>query len=402
MSAPPEPAPAAGGGDSGALPLRQRVAIFLTGFAAFLPMYAPQSVLPDMAATLGASPAAAGSVIGATTLAVALAAPVAGPLADRFGRKFAMLVAISLLAPLTLLLSFCTGLTEVLVVRFLQGVALPALFAGVVAYITERWYGHTAAVAMGVYVSGGVMGGFAGRFLAGSLAEVLGWQGSFAMLAVVSACCAPVVWRWLPADHGRDGGGIAAHISAMAGHLRNPRLCSACLLGAAVLFSLNGTLSYIGFRLGGPPFDLTPAGIGAIFCVYPIGSAIVPLGGRLLRRLGFRGALLVALTVCTVGQAALLAPYLAVMVAGLCIFVTGIFLCQSFALSFVGRAAETGKGAAAGLYVCCFYAGGSLGAVVPGLAWNAAGWTGCVLLVCAALAIGAGASRGLREATGQE
>jgi predicted MFS family arabinose efflux permease len=169
-----------------------------------------------------------------------------------------------------------------------------------------------------------------------------------------------------------------------------------------VLFSLNGTLSYIGFRLGGPPFDLTPAGIGAIFCVYPIGSAIVPLGGRLLRRLGFRGALLVALTVCTVGQAALLAPYLAVMVAGLCIFVTGIFLCQSFALSFVGRAAETGKGAAAGLYVCCFYAGGSLGAVVPGLAWNAAGWTGCVLLVCAALAIGAGASRGLREATGQE
>ncbi len=393
MSALPEPDRGAPGEGANVIPFRQKVAIFLTGFAAFLPLYAPQAVLPDMAATLGVSPTAAGSVIGATTLAVALAAPAAGPLVDRFGRKFAMVTAILLLAPLTLLLSFCTGLSDILVVRFLQGVALPALFAGIVAYVTERWQGHTAAVGMGVYVSGGVIGGFAGRFLAGSSAELLGWQGAFAVLAVVSAGCAPVVWRWLPADAARRGGGLMTHIATMANHLRNVRIRAACVLGATVLFALNGTLSYIGFRLAGPPFDLSPAGIGLVFCVYPIGSAIVPLNGRLLRRFGFRGAALVALAVCAVGQATLLVPQLAVTIVGVCIFVTGIFLCQSLALGYVGRAAATGKGAAAGLYVCCFYAGGSLGAVAPGLAWGSAGWTGCVLLVCAALTLGAAASR---------
>ena len=375
------------------MPIRQKIAIFLTGFAAFLPLYAPQSVLPDMAATLGASPTAAGSVIGVTTLAVALAAPAAGPLADRFGRKSAMVWAILLLAPLTLMLSFCSDLSEVLVVRFLQGIALPALFSGVVAYITERWQGHSAAVGMGVYVSGGVMGGFAGRFLAGSSAAFLGWQGSFAVLALVSACCAPMVWRWLPADAGREGGDFRTHMSTMIGHLRDVRIRAACLLGAAVLFALNGTLSYIGFRLAGPPFALSAAGIGLIFCVYPIGSTIVPLNARLLRSLGFRGAALTALAICAVGQLALLTPQLAVTVLGLCIFVTGIFLCQSLALGYVGRSAASGKGAAAGLYVCCFYGGGSLGAVLPGMTWSDTGWTGCVLLVCAALAVGAIASR---------
>lgn len=379
------------------IPLRERAAVFLAGFAAFLPLYAPQAVLPEMAATFGATPAAAGAVIGASTLAVALAAPAAGPLTDRFGCKRAMLAAILLLVPLTLLLTFCSDLPQVLAVRFLQGVVLPALFAGAVAYVNDRWRGSDAAAAMGLYVSGSAVGGFAGRFVAGSSAELLGWQGGFAVLALVSALCALIVWRWLPTDARQRPAGLAPHIAAMLDHLRNPRIGAACLFGATLLFSMTGTLSYIGFRLALPPFSLTSAGIGLFFLVYPLGAAVVPLNGRLLRHLGARGALLGALGICAVGQAALLVPNLAVTAAGLSIFVTGIFLGQSLALGFVGRTALAGKGAAAGLYVCCFYAGGSLGSIAPGLAWNAGGWTGCVLLVCTALVVGAVASFGMRE-----
>ena len=367
----------------------QRVAIFLAGFAAFLPLYAPQAVLPDMARALDATPAAAGSVIGASTLAVACAAPLAGPLADRYGRKRAMLAAIALLVPFTLLLAFCTTLSQVLGVRFLQGAVLPALFAGAVAYINDRWQGAAAATAIGLYVSGSAFGGFAGRFIAGWATEQIGWQAAFAALALVSLLCVPVVWRWLPADAGRATRGLSPHLAAMAGHLRDPRICAACLFGATVLFAMTGTLSYIGFRLAGPPFGLGAAGVGMIFLVYPVGAAIVPLNGRLLLRFGTRGAVLAAVAICMAGQGLLLIPNLAAVAAGLCIFVTGIFLCQSLALGFVGRTALTGKGAAAGLYVCCFYAGGSLGAVVPGLAWSSAGWTGCIALVTAVLACGA-------------
>ncbi|MBF0562402.1 MAG: MFS transporter, partial [Alphaproteobacteria bacterium] len=150
-------------------------------------------------------------------------------------------------------------------------------------------------------------------------------------------------------------------------------------------------------RLAAPPFGLSPAEVGLVFLVYPIGASIVPLNGRLLRALGCRGAVTAALALCLVGQLALLAPLLAITATGICIFVTGIFVAQSLALGYVGRTAGQGKGGAAGLYVCCFYLGGSLGSVTPGLIWDSAGWSGCVGLVAAALAIGAAAARFMRE-----
>jgi hypothetical protein len=54
---------------------------------------------------------------------------------------------------------------------------------------------------------------------------------------------------------------------------------------------------------------------------------------------------------------------------------------------------------AVGLYVTFVYVGGSVGAFLPGLAWNAAGWTACVAMVVAMLiamaAIAAIAYRGV-------
>jgi predicted MFS family arabinose efflux permease len=385
------------GPHDGAISPRERVAVFLTGFAAFLTLYAPQPLLPEMAAALGVTPAAAGSVIGATTLAVAVAAPAAGPLVDRFGCKASILAAIVLVVPLSVLIALCASLEQVLVVRFLQGVVLPALFTGATACVARRWKGASGAPAMGVYVCGSACGGFAGRLLAGVLSGPLGWQGSLAILAGVSAVCIPVIAAWLPPDGPRGPGGLAGHVRAMAGHLANPELRAACLFGAAVLFSMTGTLSYVGFRLAGPPFLLTPAEIGMVFLVYPFAAAVAPFNGQLLRHLGTRGALLAAVGLCAAGQMALLVPGLAVTALGVALFITGIFLCQSLALGFVGRSARHGAGAAAGLYVCCFYLGGSLGSVGPGLAWDVAGWTGCVALVMAALAVAALASAGMAD-----
>lgn len=381
-----------------AIRLQERIAVFLLGFSAFLPLYAPQSVLPQLAADFGTTPAAAGAVIGATTLAVALSAPAAGPLTDRFGRKRAMLTAIFLLVPLTLLLTLCRDLSQLLGVRFSQGIALPALFTGAVAYIATRWSGPQAAAMTGLFVSGSAMGGFAGRFVAGLLAEFISWQSGFAALAALSALCALVVLLWLPADQGRPIDGIAAHVAGMRRHLANPRIRAVCAFGSTVLFSMTATLSYVGFHLADPPFLLTASGIGLVFLVYPISASAAPFNGRLIQHFGGRGAFLAALSVCFLGQMILLLPFLAAVIAGIGVFIAGIFLCQSLALGYVGRAAPVNKGAAAGLYVGFFYLGGSLGAVLPGLSWAAAGWPGCVALVCGALGLGALASRFMREA----
>jgi len=376
---------------------RERLAMSLIGVAAFLPLYAPQSVMPEMATMFGVSKAAAGSVIGVTTLSVALAAPIAGPLTDRFGHKRAMLAAILLLVPLTILLSLCTSLDQVLAVRFLQGLVLPALFSGAVAYAGERWRGPIAASATALYVSGSALGGFAGRFITGGLWDRIGWEGSFLVLAAISALCGLLVGAWLPKAPSRPPGSLLSHIRGMRQHLGNRRIRAACAIGAAALFSMTATLSYVGFRLAAPPFSFSAAETGLIFLIYPLSATSTSLTAPLLRRLGMRNAMRCALGLCLVGQAVLLAPHAIPVMLGLSLFVAGIFLVQSLALGFVGRMGGHAKGAAVGLYVCCFYVGGSLGSILPGFAWNGAGWTGCVLLVMAAIGAAALAAAALHD-----
>jgi MFS transporter, YNFM family, putative membrane transport protein len=45
-----------------------------------------------------------------------------------------------------------------------------------------------------------------------------------------------------------------------------------------------------------------------------------------------------------------------------------------------------GRSSAVGLYVTSFYTGGSVGAFLPGLAWNAGGWPACVAMAVAMVA----------------
>jgi hypothetical protein len=52
--------------------------------------------------------------------------------------------------------------------------------------------------------------------------------------------------------------------------------------------------------------------------------------------------------------------------------------------------AKEGRSSAFGLYATSYYAGGSAGAFITGIAWTLAGWTGCVATIVAMQLIIAG------------
>ena len=53
----------------------------------------------------------------------------------------------------------------------------------------------------------------------------------------------------------------------------------------------------------------------------------------------------------------------------------------------VGEVTTVARGTASALYLCCYYIGGSIGAVAPGLAWQHIAWPGVIILcLCPALA----------------
>ena len=113
--------------------------VVLAGSAAFLDLYATQPLLPLLARTFRASTFDVGLTVTAPTIAVALWAPLIGRLADRAGLRRVIVGSAFLLAVATALAATAVSLRQLIMWRFVQGLATPGIFAGTVAYIHEEW-----------------------------------------------------------------------------------------------------------------------------------------------------------------------------------------------------------------------------------------------------------------------
>jgi YNFM family putative membrane transporter len=365
---------------------RRRVAISLAAFCAFLDLYAPQAVLPRLRDELGVSAGDAGLLVSATTFAIALIAPFTGTVADVLGRKRVIAIAMAALVVPTVLVALATSLPMLVLWRFVQGLLLPPVFAVTIAYIAEEFSPREATGVTGLYISASSLGGFLGRFLTGILAEHLGWRDAFLVLAAVTLACAAGVALLLPPERGfTRADGVLSAARQMLRHLTDRRLVAIYAVGFGVLFTFVATFTYVNFHLAAAPYRLSPSGLGAIFAVYLMGSLVAPLTGRGVARFGRRRLVVGLIVFWGAGLALTLLPSLGAIVAGLALGVACGFVCQAVATGFVALSVPTGRSSAIGLYATCYYLGGSAGGVLPALAWNAAGWPGCVALLLGVL-----------------
>lgn len=353
-----------------------RLALFLCGCAAFLNLYATQSILQTFAAHFHISAKEAGWSITVTTLAVAITAPFVSRLTGCFAQRTVISVAAVLLAVPALMTAYADSFAEVLVWRFVEGMLIPVLFATSVAYIGDRWHGGTVTEVTSLYVAGTVLGGFAGRFVTGVMTEYVGWREAFEVLAVLSLMVGGFIQFLLPANRPRT---VQVKASS-SGVFRQP-LLAAYAVGFCVLFSQVAAFTYAGLYLGLPPFNLGPAALGMLYMVFLLALIVIPIAGRLSKARPHAQLLGVAAVLGVSGSALTLMPSLWCIVVGLALSSTGVFLAQAAANGFITSTAGDNKTGAVGVYLTCYYLGGSGGAIVPALIWERWGWVGCVVLI---------------------
>lgn len=350
-----------------------RLALFLCGCAAFLNLYATQSILQTFAAQFQISAKTAGWSITVTTLAVAITAPFVSRLTGRFEQRTVICVAALLLAVPALMTAYADSFTEVLVWRFVEGMLIPVVFATSVAYIGDRWSGGTVTEVTSLYVAGTVLGGFAGRFVTGVMTEYVGWREAFELLAALSLMVGGFIQFLLPVSRAR----AAPLAPVSSGAFRQP-LLAAYAVGFCVLFSQVAAFTYVGLYLGLPPFNLGPAALGTLYMVFLLALIVIPIAGRLSKARPHGELLTVAVTLGITGTLLTLVPTLWCIVLGLALSSTGVFLAQAAANAFTTANAGDNKAGAVGIYLTCYYLGGSCGAIVPALIWERWGWAGCV------------------------
>ena len=361
---------------------RARVAVIVAGMSAFFTMYVTQGLLPSLRGVFHAGVAELSLTITFTTLAVALAAPFSGSVSDRFGRKRVLLLSIAALTFTTLLAGTASTLRGLLVWRLLEGLCIPGIFTATVAYIGEEWpLGQVPAVTA-LYISGSVAGGFLGRFIAGLATARWDWQVAFMVLGLINAAIFVVVAAWLPrSTRFRASSSLRESLRGLPRHLRNPLLLGSYAIGFGILFSQVCSFTYVSFHLADPPYLLDLRELSLLFTVYLVGMVVTPLAGRLAWRFGQRRVFSWAVACSALGMALTLAPSVAMIVLGLTLSSAGVFIAQSMATSQVPLFAREARSSAVGLYVMCYYFGGSVGAFAPSVVWSHAGWPGCVALV---------------------
>lgn len=357
-------------------------AVFLCGAFAFLDLYCTQPLLPLLSRVFGASEASVSLTVSASTLGVAISAALLALFGERLNRKRTIITSMLALAIVTGLTASAPNLRALAAWRLIQGLLTPGIFIITIAYITEEWPARLVPRVMSIYVAGTVFGGFVGRVAGGLLAEHYNWRLMFLVLGTAGILGAILTRQILRPAHLRQA--PEAHSSPlipMLRNLRNSRLLATFGIGFCMLFTLVSVFSYITFHLASAPFDLSTAQLGYLFTVYLFGLVATLAVGTILARLGLLHGMLGAIGLCLAGVTLTLVPSLVVVGIGLSLASSGVFIAQTCANSFLRDAAPVGsRVSAAGMYICSYYIGGTVGGVLPGLVWKVGGWPGCVSL----------------------
>jgi YNFM family putative membrane transporter len=359
---------------------------------AYADMYLTQPILPVLSREFGVGPARAGMTVSAVVLAIAGASAFYGPLADALGRRRVITAALGLLALATAACALAPSLPALVALRALQGLFVPGMTAVSVAYVGDRWSAVDLRAVVGGLIGASVVGGLVGRVGGGVIAAHSGWRTAFLVFAGLTALAAAGVGRELSPLRSSPAEGLGAAWRGMADHLRNRRLVGAYLVGATMFFGWIGLFTYLPYLLSAPPFDLSTALVSSVFLVYAIGVVVSPLAGRLSMRVAPTRLVAIGLTVEAIGLLATLHASLVTIVLGLMLVVAGTFTAQAVVPAYVNQQARHAKGGASALYLTFYYLGGTLGSLLPGLAWERWGWPGVLASCTGAVAVGIAAN----------
>jgi predicted MFS family arabinose efflux permease len=365
----------------GSTPYRRiLVALFFAGVATFAQLYSPQGVLPAIASDVGVSPATASLTISVATAGVALSVLPWAFTAERIGRARAMSVAVTIAALLGVLVPFAPSFEVLLVGRFLEGVALGAIPAIAMAYLSDEIVADHSPRAAGVYVAGTTIGGLLGRVVAGPVADLTNWRVGVLLVAAICAAAAITFIVLIPKgrrDRGRDRSPTPLSVFAarVLSALRRPSLLALYAHPFLLMGAFVALYNYIGFRLEAPPFALSTAVVSLLYFAYLAGTWSSAQVGGWTARFGRIPTLLACLATMAGGILLTVAPAVPVIVTGIALATAGFFAAHAIVAAWVPSQAPDAAGEASAIYSLSYYLGSSVLGWAAGLVFTAAGWS---------------------------
>jgi YNFM family putative membrane transporter len=289
-----------------------------------------------------------------------------------------MLVTLAGAILITALIGQVQDYATLLLLRVVQGFLLGGLPAIAIAYLGDEFSRKALLLAVGFYISGNSLGGIAGRLFGGYSTDLVDWQFAFSGMALLSlAGLALFAWLLPPSRHFQPKPlRPRTMLADLAGHLRNPLLLAAYLVGGLNFFIFANQYSFVTYVLSDAPYHLPPTWLGMLFLTYLSGTLGSALSGRVAQQLPQAQCMLIGILIMMLGSLTTLGGSLGAIIGGLLVNSFGFFFCHSMASSWVNRHALQARASASSLYLVFYYLGASSGGFYLNGFWGPWGWDG--------------------------
>jgi YNFM family putative membrane transporter len=274
-----------------------------------------------------------------------------------------------------------------------QGVGVGLLVAGGLADIARNHPASRGGRLTGLLIGGTAIGGLLSR-LTGYSALWLGWRAAFALGGLLALGLLNLALNRLARTPAETG--ASSVVSPREGGVAPLGLV---LAGLGILFVNIAVFDLLPYRLAATPFHLPTALADLVYLAFVPALLAAGFAGRAIDRFGARA---VVLATVVAGIGCLLIGLLPALLAVAVMAAGSISGAVALHTSHSGAAAARGR-VAVGRYLTAYYVGGALAAPAAAAAYQAWGWAGAVLPLCAVwsavgvLALFSPASRWRRE-----
>ena len=371
---------------------RATLALCLGSFIVFANLYITQPLFPLLRELFSLSTLEATWSLSLAMLTLGISLLVYGPLSDALGRRRIMVVTLAGASGLTLLMPMMESYGALLGLRMLQGLLLGGLPAIAIAYMGDEFRRPALLMAVGLYISANSLGGISGRLVGGIATDLGGWHSAFYLLGLLSLLGVIAFAKLLPPSQQFQPKPLRLKTMAadLLGHLHNPLLVTAFLIGGLNFFIFSNQYGYVTYLLSEAPFELPPTWLGMLFLTYLSGSFGSAVSGKISQHVAQPLCMLAGILILMLGTLVTLTQTLPGIIGGLLINSFGFFLCHSICSAWVNRHAQGARASASSLYLVAYYLGASSGSLYLDPFWQDGRWPGVVLGSLLVLGVTAG------------
>lgn len=349
--------------------------------AAVASNYYPQPLLDTIASEFGVSYAAVGIIVTVSQIGYGAGLLLLVPLGDKFEKKGLITGMMSLTALGLLTSALASNLSLLLV-----GTVITGLFSAVtqmlVPFAALLAPAESKGRAVGMVMSGLLIGILLGRTISGTLATLGSWRTVYFVASVVMLLLAGLIWRSLP-SHRQQTPIVYTQLIASVIDLviHHPILRVRAMLGffSFVLFALFWTP--LAFLLSQPPYQYSEAVIGLFGLAGVAGALAANWAGKATDRGYNREASLIALVVLLLSWIPL-----GFATTSLWALILGVILldlaAQLLHVSNMGAIMKINPEIRNRLnsgYMTVYFMGGALGSLMAAAVYQYAGWNGIAL-----------------------